>query len=95
MPAMYQTALAADYVSPSDKKAFESNLPTLPKEDDMQEKTAYLSALRSSIVDMQGNVNTFLTVKMEGDKAAESGKSKAKDEKAEETYGEEGGEEDA
>ncbi|GAB7360445.1 hypothetical protein MBLNU230_g8399t1 [Neophaeotheca triangularis] len=90
----HQPSLGAVYASPNSNKTFESPLPSLPHQADVQGKTTYLSCLRSSIVAMQGDVNNFLTEKMEQDKAAESGKANAKDEKAEEMYGEEGGEEE-
>ena len=37
-----------------------------------QERTKYLSALRSSVIKLQNEVNVFLTQKMEEDKAARS-----------------------
>ena len=93
-------ALTALYSSPSDVHTFARSLPSLPQDlekQTVQAKTAYLSALRSSITQMQSGVNAFLTRKMEEDKAAEAAagvKKKAADEKAEEMYGEEEGEED-
>lgn len=61
-------------------------------------KSKYLSELRASTKTLQDEVNTFLTKKMEEDKAATAtsipGKKKAKDEEEEENYGEEKVEED-
>ena len=68
------------------------SLPSDPKAQDVKSKTAYLSALRANIVHMQSDVNAFLTKKMEEEKVIETGKagrSQAKEEKAEEMYGEE------
>ncbi|TKA32869.1 hypothetical protein B0A50_01095 [Salinomyces thailandicus] len=92
--AMAET-LKAIYTSPTSTQVFSSNLPLLaskPAEQSVQEKTAYLSALRSQATQMQNDVNTFLTQKMEEEKAVESGaakKTKAQEEKEEQMYGEE------
>jgi len=61
--------------------------------DNVTEKTAYLGALRSQSAELQGEINAFLTKKMEEDvKAAEIGgvaKKSKKEEREEEMYGEE------
>lgn len=55
----------------------------------------YLSALRKSVVELQDEVNGFLTTKMEEDKAlAASAGMKADDKVEEENYGEEKVEDD-
>ena len=55
-----------------------------------KEKTAYLSALRKSVVKLQEDVNGFLTTKMEEDKALAASAGMKVDDKAEEdNYGEE------
>lgn len=84
------TQLTADYVAPSGTHAFSHNLPN-PTTNNVTEKTAYLSALRSKSAELQGEVNAFLTQKMEEDvKAAEgAGKKSKKEEREEEMYGEE------
>ncbi|RMY73940.1 hypothetical protein D0862_14208 [Hortaea werneckii] len=96
---MSANSLTAIYSAPTSTQVFSSSLPALsddPSKQDVQGKTAYLSALRSQATEMQNDVNTFLTQKMEEDKAAESGsaKSKAQEEKEEEMYGEEDPEND-
>lgn len=82
--------LTADYAAPSGTHAFFHNLPT-PAASNVTDKSAYLSALRSKTADLQGEVNAFLTQKMEEDaKAAEgAGKRSKKEEREEEMYGEE------
>jgi hypothetical protein len=87
--------LKATYASPSGSKEFSHNLTTRASLDKVSEKdepalftktkTAYLSELRSSVKQMQGEINSFLTEKMEEDKktAATNGQ-KAKDEVEEE-----------
>jgi len=66
-----------------------------------EEKTKYLSALRTATTKLQSEINAFLTAKMEEDKkaaidTAAAGEKKVRiedDEKAEEEYEEEYGEE--
>ena len=85
----------AEYTSPGFTHVFKQPLPQLPREPSTQEKTAYLSALRSSVVALQNDVNTFLTAKMEEDKALASARDlKVDEKKEEENYGEEVVEED-
>ena len=90
---MPSNALTAIYSAPSVKQTLSSSLPSLPAAQDIQQKTTYLSALRSSVTTMQNDINVFLTQKMEEDKASESGKdgvkSTTQDDRAEELYGEE------
>jgi Gon7 family len=97
--------LKATYASISGSKEFSHRLATKASLDKISEKdepalfskakTAYLAELRSSVKQMQGEVNSFLTEKMEEDKktAATNGQ-KGKDEVEEEKYGEEDVEED-
>lgn len=84
----------AEYASPESTHIFTQALPPLPSEPSTKEKTAYLSALRSSVISLQDNVNSFLTAKMEEDKALASTKDLKVDEKKEENYGEEVADED-
>lgn len=86
---MAQPQLTATYSSQSDSRAFTSDpLPVDPK--NVGEKTTYLGALRANATKLQGDINAFLTQKMEEDKAAEgSSKKSAADERAEDMYGEE------
>ena len=82
--------LKAIYSSPNASKTFEYSLPRLSTQHSTEEKTAYLSALRSSVVKLQEGVNNFLTAKMEEDKAATSQTpGSVDDKKEEENYGEE------
>ena len=98
---MSTNTLTASYASPSSTIVFSSSLPSLPSDpnaQDIPQKTTYLCTLRSNVIQMQSDINVFLTQKMEEDKAAESGadgKGKAQEEKAEEMYGEEDPEDDA
>ncbi|KAJ9619223.1 hypothetical protein H2203_008552 [Taxawa tesnikishii (nom. ined.)] len=97
-------SLTATYASPVTTQTFSSALPSLPapgseKTSSVEEKSAYLSALRLKVSELQNDVNSFLTQKMEEDKAREAegrgdaagGKSvRIKDEdREEEMYGEE------
>lgn len=84
------TQLTANYAAPSGTHAFSHDLPT-PSANNVTDKTAYLSALRSESTELQGEINAFLTQKMDEDvKAAEgSGKKSKKEEREEEMYGEE------
>ena len=87
-----QEALAAQYSSPTGQKEFKHELTSrCPPNATVAEKTAYLSELRSSTKKLQESINTFLTEKMEEDKAQSAGKGtrKAQDEVEEENYGEE------
>jgi hypothetical protein len=85
------SSLAATYTSPNvtSPQTFTAALPALSTPPSTQDRVAYLAALQSSLKTLQGEINTFLTQKMEDDKAAG-----ANDAKAEETYGEEVVEED-
>lgn len=88
---MSGNTLKADYASLSSNKEFAKHLPSLSKvasQQSIQDKTAYLSALRANVAQMQGEINTYLTQKMDDDKAADSKKSRD-EAKAEEMYGEE------
>lgn len=92
---MSTTPLTATYASPSESQTLSSDLPAAPHAGDMKGKTAYLSALRSNIAQMQSDVNGLLTRKMEEDKAGPGeGKKDDRDAKAEEMYGEEEAEEE-
>jgi hypothetical protein len=82
--------LTATYTSPTQSgcpRTFSTNLPNLAPQPETQDRVAYLDKLQASLKSVQADVNTFLTKKMEEDKAA--GSSKGDDAKDEETYGEE------
>ncbi|KAK4693703.1 EKC/KEOPS complex subunit GON7, partial [Lecanoromycetidae sp. Uapishka_2] len=84
--------LRADYTSPTSSKSFNHALPSASgSTSSTKEKTAYLAILRKSVVQLQGDINEFLTTKMEEDKAlAAKAGLKSDDKKEEENYGEEG-----
>lgn len=89
--ASTKTNVTADYASPSDTHTFSHVLPSSAA-NNVTEKTAYLSALRSKNADLQNEINAFLTQKMGEDvKAAEgsAGQRSKKEEREEEMYGEE------
>ena len=88
------TLLRAEYKAPTGSKTFTHTLPSADVTS-TTEKSAYLSALRRLVVQTQEDINTFLTAKMEEDKALTSTPGMKTDEKkAEENYGEEVAEED-
>ena len=84
-------SLTATYTSPSvpssSPKIFTSNLPELSSPPSTKDRVAYLAELATSLKTLQADVNTFLTTKMDEDKAVGAGK--GDDAKDEETYGEE------
>ncbi|KAF2479155.1 hypothetical protein BDY17DRAFT_50729 [Neohortaea acidophila] len=93
---MSKSALTANYNSPDTTHLFTSQLPsesTDTKTQSVQEKTEFLQALRTGISQVQGDVNVFLTKRMEEEKAAAGAPSgtaaSAREQKEEEMYGEE------
>ena len=79
----------ADYSSPNASKTFEYSLPATDTTT-TEGKTAYLSELQVSVAKLQGDLNAFLTEKMEEDKVlASTAGQKVDDKKEEENYGEE------
>ncbi|KAF2829722.1 hypothetical protein CC86DRAFT_391816 [Ophiobolus disseminans] len=84
-------SITATYTSPTVSseapKVFSTHLPALSSPPSTQDRVAYLAKLSSSMKTLQQDVNTFLTQKMEEDKAVDT--SKGDDAKDEETYGEE------
>lgn len=88
------TILKAEYAAPNAAKVFTHSLPNSDATS-TEEKIAYLSALRKSVVQLQDEVNTFLTTKMGEDKTGVLVDGiKVDDRKEEENYGEETIEED-
>ena len=82
--------LRGDYSSPSGNQSFQHKLPSLPASKSVEEKTAYLSALRTCAGKLQEDVNAFLTEKMVQDKiSTQSTGAQTDDKQEEETYGEE------
>ena len=83
------TCLQAIYTNPTSSETFAHTLPSA-QTTSTKAKTAYLSALRSSVVRLQEDINGFLTSKMEEDKTlAASAGIKADDKAEEDNYGEE------
>ena len=87
--------LRAIYSSSNDSKIFPIPLNGI-QPTDTASKVQFLSNLRASTKQLQDNINTFLTAKMEEDKAASSSTTngsstniKKRDEEEEENYGEE------
>ncbi|KAM3419173.1 hypothetical protein BST61_g5117 [Cercospora zeina] len=94
---MPEIALAASYRSPNAAQNFSLELPPPPQVVSVDEKTSYLAALRANASRLQGEINTFLTQKMEEDKAVEAEKGAAKkvdEQREEDMYGEEDPEQD-
>lgn len=93
---MTNTPLVASYKSPSDARSFSLDVPPLPQSGSV-EKTTYLAGLRANASKLQGEINTFLTQKMDEEKASEAGKPgapKADEDREEDMYGEEDPEKD-
>ena len=87
--------LQAEYTAPETAtETFKLPLPATTKEPNTEERTAYLASLRTSITDMQGKINVFLTHKMEEDNQKAGAAATANDAKEEENYGEETVDED-
>lgn len=79
--------LVGNYTSPTSTNKFEIALPKIPHPNDKAEKTAYLGEMRKAITSLQSNVNSYLTKKMDDDKAIAN--SNIDERKEEENYGEE------
>ncbi|KAF2839670.1 hypothetical protein M501DRAFT_1003119, partial [Patellaria atrata CBS 101060] len=90
-----QTQLTASYTSPNislPKQFSHDILPPAPSSSPMSaNNVAHLSALRSSVLQLQSSINDFLTQKMEEDKAssATNGHVALDEAKEEQNYGEE------
>ena len=83
-------ALVAEYASNDDHHKFEQLLGPVSSSLPTKDKCAYFATLRSSVTKMQDEVNAFLTMKMEQDKAKPSGDDRGINEmQEEENYGEE------
>ncbi|KAF2752849.1 hypothetical protein EJ05DRAFT_515313 [Pseudovirgaria hyperparasitica] len=76
----------AEASSSSSPKIFCRHLPQVSETSPTEERVAYLSALRSNTIKLQDEINTFLTNKMEHDKAVADGKGNIDDSKEEENY---------
>ena len=84
-----RTAITVKYHAPStESQVFQHSLATCPSNPSTEQRTDYLVELRSGISQVQVDINTFLTQKMEEDKV-KAGQSSVNDEKEEEYYGEE------
>ena len=75
-------SLSATYTAPgTNDKVFDHQLPDCSADTSTTDRVAYLATLRQKVTELQAQVNTFLTQKMDEDKAT--------DEQEEENYGEE------
>lgn len=84
--------LKASYHAPDTTKEFVRQLPSLTDNVGVEGKTAFLSTLRTEIGEIQGDVNVYLTQRMDDERAAHAVngiKTKTKEEWEEERYGEE------
>ncbi|CAF9908592.1 MAG: hypothetical protein GOMPHAMPRED_006206 [Gomphillus americanus] len=79
--------LTADYEGPTGKKHMQHEIGVVPSDISTTERVQYLAVLRSAVVALQEETNTFLTRKMEEDNQTASGN--VDDKKEEENYGEE------
>lgn len=83
LTATYTSSSATN--APSDTPpTFTHPLPAIPASPSTHDRVAFLAALQSSIRSLQSDINSFLTQKMEEDKAG-----KMDDAAEEENYGEE------
>lgn len=86
--------LSATYASPTNAPFTAAHdlaaPPSGTADPTVEDKTAYLAALRAAVATLQDDVNRELTRRMDEDKAREAGPGAAVDEaKEEENYGEE------
>ena len=79
--------LVAEYAGTGGSKTFELPQQALSDKHSTEEKTAYLAALRESVVVLREQMNAFLTEQMELDKI--TGVLGIDDPNEEENYGEE------
>lgn len=90
------STVRADYASPQSTHVIQHSVGAPDEALTTESKVAYLNKLRFTVVQLQGQVNDFLTQKMEDDKAIASKIGAAVDDKKEEeNYGEELAEDDA
>jgi len=86
--------LCADYSAFAAAKNFQYAQVPLGGQPTPKETTAYIASLRNSLLEMQNDINAYLTQKMEEDKAAAATNGngiadKVDEQKEEENYGEE------
>jgi len=88
-PQSMASHVQATYNSPNEEsRVFNQALPATTTSPSTEERTQYLTALRAGVIQIQSEINIFLTTKMEEDKA-KAGQAALNDEKEEENYGEE------
>ena len=89
MSSRLNVNLSAHYSSPTGKsQSFSHSLAA--EVTTIKQKTEYLASLRESLTRLQNEVNAFLTVQMDEDKATAAGAGARVDDRAEEeNYGEE------
>lgn len=84
--------LSATYSSPSAPEPhtmISVPLPAISPSPPTEDRVAYLAELQKAVRSIQGDINIFLTQKMEEDKAIAGDKAKMDDAHEEEHYGEE------
>ena len=81
--------LTADYQNEQDTARFQRSPGYITADAPTAQRVDYLSALRSSVVEIQAEINVFLTKKMDEDKAAAGKTESLIETKEEENYGEE------
>ena len=69
---------------------FRHHLEAISPDSTTDERVKYLESLRASVKDLQGQVNAFLTQKMEEDRTVFGKGPGVDDHKEEENYGEDG-----
>jgi len=82
------TTLTADYGGPESQHTFSYPLPNNTNPESTKDVTGFLVKLRESTIQMQKDVNAFLTQKMDEDKAKDKD-TKVDEDKEEDMYGEE------
>jgi len=88
------STLCAEYSAFATTKNFQYSQVPLGNQPTTKETTAYIASLRNSLLEMQNDINAYLTEKMEEDKAAAATNGngiadKVDEQKEEENYGEE------
>ncbi len=84
-------SLKSSYTAPNNSdKTFEQTLQPCSAQPSSAQRTQYLKSLGESLVNMQNDINAFLTQKMEEDNTVAGPQAADRAAKEEETYGEEG-----
>ena len=81
--------LTADYRSGKETAEFRRTLGPIAADPPTAERVEYLASLRTSVAELQEEINTFLTKKMDEDKTPSNKSQTLDDRQEEENYGEE------